>query len=147
MSSGVPPDPSYIVVKQLGLKLTILNDEVLPIYDAVTGEEVPKDVDDYVERVREELLDKAIAVAKDRKTYDDDTLALNFGAEMERCLAEREQKASVRVCFVWPCTALRCAGESARPRGRESPLGAGDCDCDCDCASSERLGGSEDVPN
>lgn len=95
LRSGVPPDPSAVIARQLGLKLVILGEE-LPIYDAVTGKKVPEEVDSYVERVREEVMDKAVEVTKEKSHYDDDILAMSFGVEVERALAEREKAAAVR---------------------------------------------------
>ncbi|CAA0821969.1 Lysine-specific histone demethylase 1 homolog 3 [Striga hermonthica] len=51
------PDPSSLICAQLGLELTVLNSEC-PLYDTVTGERVPADVDEELEAEYNGLLDE-----------------------------------------------------------------------------------------
>ncbi|GER57057.1 lysine-specific histone demethylase [Striga asiatica] len=50
------PDPSSLICAQLGLELTVLNSEC-PLYDTVTGEKVPADLDEELEAEYNGLLD------------------------------------------------------------------------------------------
>ena len=45
--------------RQLGLKLHVLDPTRLPLYDSLTGELIPEDMDSRVEHVRDTLLDAA----------------------------------------------------------------------------------------
>ena len=45
--------------RQLGLQLHTLDPTRLPLYDGITGELIPADMDSRVERVRDALLDAA----------------------------------------------------------------------------------------
>jgi monoamine oxidase len=51
------PDPSSLVCSQLGLELTVLNSDC-PLYDLVTGEKVPPDLDEAMESEYNTLLDE-----------------------------------------------------------------------------------------
>uniref|UniRef100_A0A5B7ARR0 SWIRM domain-containing protein n=1 Tax=Davidia involucrata TaxID=16924 RepID=A0A5B7ARR0_DAVIN len=53
------PDPSSLVCAQLGLKLTVLNSDC-PLYDIVTGQKVPADLDEDLEAEYNSLLDNMV---------------------------------------------------------------------------------------
>ncbi|KAJ6736349.1 LYSINE-SPECIFIC HISTONE DEMETHYLASE 1-like protein 3 [Salix viminalis] len=55
------PDPSSLICAQLGLELTVLNSDC-PLYDIVTGEKVPTDLDEELEAEYNSLLDDMILV-------------------------------------------------------------------------------------
>ncbi|XP_074279361.1 lysine-specific histone demethylase 1 homolog 3 [Silene latifolia] len=55
------PDPSSLICAQLGLDLTILNSDC-PLYDVVTGQKVPADVDESLEAEFNSLLDDMMVV-------------------------------------------------------------------------------------
>ncbi|XP_027329810.1 lysine-specific histone demethylase 1 homolog 3 isoform X2 [Abrus precatorius] len=55
------PDPSSLVCAQLGLELTVLNSDC-PLYDIVTGEKVPADMDEVLEAEYNSLLDDMVLV-------------------------------------------------------------------------------------
>ncbi|KAL3640949.1 hypothetical protein CASFOL_015917 [Castilleja foliolosa] len=50
------PDPSSLICAQLGLELTVLNSDC-PLYDTVTGQKVPADLDEKLEAEYNGLLD------------------------------------------------------------------------------------------
>ncbi|XVF36004.1 hypothetical protein REPUB_Repub19eG0020500 [Reevesia pubescens] len=56
VSTNRRPDPSSLVCAQLGLELTVLNSSC-PLYDIVTGQKVPADLDDALEAEYNALLD------------------------------------------------------------------------------------------
>jgi len=88
---GVRPDPSAVVAAQHNAPLHVLNDSFLPIYDAVTGEVYPPDVDAAVEVLRDALLD----AARDRVDSDgESTVAtVSLQLELDAQLAKREAAA------------------------------------------------------
>lgn len=53
------PDPSSLICAQLGLELTILNSDC-PLYDIVTAQKVPSDLDEALEAEYNSLLDDMI---------------------------------------------------------------------------------------
>lgn len=55
------PDPSSLICSQLGLKLTVLNSDC-PLYDIVTGQKVPTDLDETLEAEYNSLLDDMVLV-------------------------------------------------------------------------------------
>ncbi|XP_057533857.1 lysine-specific histone demethylase 1 homolog 3 [Amaranthus tricolor] len=55
------PDPSSLICGQLGLELTVLNSDC-PLYDIVTGQKVPLDVDEALEAEFNSLLDETVLV-------------------------------------------------------------------------------------
>ncbi|KAK9271142.1 hypothetical protein L1049_026731 [Liquidambar formosana] len=55
------PDPSSLVCAQLGLELTVLNSDC-PLYDVVTGQKVPADLDEALEAEYNGLLDDMVLV-------------------------------------------------------------------------------------
>ncbi|MED6208741.1 hypothetical protein PIB30_048112 [Stylosanthes scabra] len=50
------PDPSSLICSQLGLELTVLNSDC-PLYDIMTGQKVPADMDEALEAEYNSLLD------------------------------------------------------------------------------------------
>ncbi|XAR61683.1 Spermine oxidase [Bertholletia excelsa] len=55
------PDPSSLICAQLGLELTVLNSDC-PLYDIVTGQKVPADLDEALEAEYNTLLDDMLLV-------------------------------------------------------------------------------------
>lgn len=55
------PDPSSLICAQLGLELTVLNSDC-PLYDIVTGQKVPADLDEALEAEYNSLLDDMVLV-------------------------------------------------------------------------------------
>ncbi|XP_073126597.1 lysine-specific histone demethylase 1 homolog 3 [Henckelia pumila] len=53
------PDPSSLISAQLGLELTVLNSDC-PLYDIVTGQKVPADLDETLEAEYNSLLDDMV---------------------------------------------------------------------------------------
>ncbi|KAK1391655.1 lysine-specific histone demethylase 1-like [Heracleum sosnowskyi] len=56
VTAGRRPDPSTLICSQLGLELTVLDGEC-PLYDTVTGDKVPADLDEDLESEYNSLLD------------------------------------------------------------------------------------------
>lgn len=56
VSTDRRPDPSSLLCAQLGLELTVLN-SACPLYDTVSGQKVPTDLDDALEAEYNNLLD------------------------------------------------------------------------------------------
>ncbi|KAL2249804.1 UNVERIFIED_CONTAM: Lysine-specific histone demethylase 1 [Sesamum indicum] len=59
------PDPSSIICSQLGLELTVLNSDC-PLYDTVTGQKVPADLDEALEAEYNSLLDDMVMVVAEK---------------------------------------------------------------------------------
>ncbi|XVE56127.1 hypothetical protein DITRI_Ditri03aG0212800 [Diplodiscus trichospermus] len=59
VSTNRRPDPSSLVCAQLGLELTVLNSSC-PLFDIVTGQKVPVDLDDALEAEYNTLLDDMV---------------------------------------------------------------------------------------
>ncbi|XWS20999.1 hypothetical protein CRYUN_Cryun30bG0017100 [Craigia yunnanensis] len=59
VSTNRRPDPSSLVCAQLGLELTVLNSSC-PLYDIVSGQKVPADLDDSLEAEYNTLLDDMV---------------------------------------------------------------------------------------
>ncbi|XP_058098763.1 lysine-specific histone demethylase 1 homolog 3 [Magnolia sinica] len=55
------PDPSSLICGQLGLELTVLNSDC-PLYDIVTGQKVPADLDEALEAEYNSLLDDMVVL-------------------------------------------------------------------------------------
>eukprot|EP00256_Glycine_max_P055471 XP_014622662.1 lysine-specific histone demethylase 1 homolog 3 isoform X1 [Glycine max] len=55
------PDPSSLICAQLGLELTVLNSDC-PLYDIVTGQKVPADMDEALEAEYNSLIDDMVLV-------------------------------------------------------------------------------------
>ncbi|KAL0325831.1 UNVERIFIED_CONTAM: Lysine-specific histone demethylase 13 [Sesamum radiatum] len=59
------PDPSSLICSQLGLELTVLNSNC-PLYDTVTGQKVPADLDEALEAEYNSLLDDMVMVVAEK---------------------------------------------------------------------------------
>ncbi|KAK4768686.1 hypothetical protein SAY87_003827 [Trapa incisa] len=57
------PDPSSLICTQLGIELTVLNSDC-PLYDIVTGQKVPSDLDKALEAEYNSLIDHMVLVAQ-----------------------------------------------------------------------------------
>ncbi|XP_039069116.1 lysine-specific histone demethylase 1 homolog 3-like isoform X2 [Hibiscus syriacus] len=99
VSTNRRPDPSSLICAQLGLELTVLNSSC-PLYDIVSGEKVPADLDDALEAEYNSLLDDMVFLVgqKGQKAM---TMSLEDGLEyalkrhrMEEIGAEIEEKES-----------------------------------------------------
>ncbi|XP_068639643.1 lysine-specific histone demethylase 1 homolog 3-like [Aristolochia californica] len=55
------PDPSSLICAQLGLELTVLNSDC-PLYDTMTGQKVPPDLDEALEAEFNSLLDDMVVL-------------------------------------------------------------------------------------
>ncbi|KAK2978618.1 hypothetical protein RJ640_020928 [Escallonia rubra] len=58
-------DPSSLVCAQLGLELTVLNSDC-PLYDSVTGQKVPADLDEALEAEYNSLLDDMVLLVSQK---------------------------------------------------------------------------------
>ncbi|XP_039065654.1 LOW QUALITY PROTEIN: lysine-specific histone demethylase 1 homolog 3-like [Hibiscus syriacus] len=93
------PDPSSLICAQLGLELTVLNSSC-PLYDIVSGEKVPADLDKALEAEYNSLLDDMVFLVG-KKGQKAMTMSLEDGLEyalkrhrMEEIGAETEEKES-----------------------------------------------------
>lgn len=59
------PDPSSLICAQLGLELTVLNSDC-PLYDIMTGEKVPTDLDEALEAEYNSLLDDMLLLVEQK---------------------------------------------------------------------------------
>jgi monoamine oxidase len=73
------PDPSSLVCAQLGLELSVLNSDC-PLYDIVTGQKVPADMDEALEAEYNSLLDDMVLVVA-RKGEQAMKMSLEDGLE------------------------------------------------------------------
>ncbi|PIA57204.1 hypothetical protein AQUCO_00600141v1 [Aquilegia coerulea] len=73
------PDPSSLICSQLGLELTVLNSDC-PLYDIVTGQKVPSELDEALEAEFNALLDD-VAVLVSKKGELADKMSLEGGLE------------------------------------------------------------------
>ena len=97
---GLRADPSSLLCKQLGLKLHELKSDTLPIYDAEQCGLVDSELDSIVEKIRDELMDRAAAYLEDMPVEEQD--GASFGLLLERArgkwkeetIAKVEQRAS-----------------------------------------------------
>ncbi|KAJ4963766.1 hypothetical protein NE237_023705 [Protea cynaroides] len=85
------PDPSSLVCAQLGLELTVLNSDC-PLYDIVTGEKVPADLDEALETEYNSLLDDTLVLVAQKGE-----LAMRMSLEdgLEYALRRRRMAQSV----------------------------------------------------
>ncbi|GMI89768.1 LSD1-like 3 [Hibiscus trionum] len=99
VSTNRRPDPSSLICAQLGLELTVLNSSC-PLYDIVSGQKVPVDLDDALEAEYNSLLDDMVFLVgqKGQKAM---TMSLEDGLEyalkrhrMEEIGADIEEKES-----------------------------------------------------
>ncbi|XP_071712404.1 lysine-specific histone demethylase 1 homolog 3 [Rutidosis leptorrhynchoides] len=80
------PDPSSLICAQLGLELTVLNSDC-PLYDTVTGQKVPPELDEAVEVEYNGLLDDmqlVVAQKGDRATQMSLEEGLEYGLKIRR---------------------------------------------------------------
>ncbi|KAI3777472.1 hypothetical protein L1987_47272 [Smallanthus sonchifolius] len=80
------PDPSSLICAQLGLELTVLNSDC-PLYDTVTGQKVPSDLDEALEAEYNSLLDDmqlVVAQKGDRAMQMSLEEGLEYGLKMRR---------------------------------------------------------------
>ncbi|GMI78551.1 LSD1-like 3 [Hibiscus trionum] len=79
VSTNRRPDPSSLICAQLGLELTVLNSSC-PLYDIVSGQKVPADMDDALEAEYNSLLDDMVFLVgqKGQKAM---TMSLEDGLE------------------------------------------------------------------
>ncbi|KAK5839871.1 lysine-specific histone demethylase 1 homolog 3-like [Gossypium arboreum] len=79
VSTNRRPDPSSLICAQLGLELTVLNSSC-PLYDIVSGQKVPADLDDALEAEYNSLLDDMVFLfaQKGKKAM---TISLEDGLE------------------------------------------------------------------
>ncbi|CAI8606543.1 unnamed protein product [Vicia faba] len=73
------PDPSSLVCAQLGLELSMLNSDC-PLYDTVTGQKVPSEMDESLEAEYNSLLDDMVLVVA-RKGEQAMKMSLEDGLE------------------------------------------------------------------
>ena len=79
---GLRPDPSALLCAQLGVPLHVLQSDKLPLHDGVTGGVAPKELDDQVERLRDEMLDD-VADFLDEMSLEEQEKA-SFGGLLEK---------------------------------------------------------------
>ncbi|KAK9713904.1 hypothetical protein RND81_06G058100 [Saponaria officinalis] len=86
------PDPSSLICAQLGLELTILNSDC-PLYDVVTGQKVPPEIDESLEAEFNSLLDDMMLVVAQkgdnatRMSLED---GLEFGLKIRRAVLHQD---------------------------------------------------------
>ena len=86
------PDPSSLICAQLGLELTILNSDC-PLYDTVTAQKVPSDLDEALEAEYNSLLDDMILLVAQK---GDHAMKMSLEEGLEYAL-ERRRKARLGV--------------------------------------------------
>ncbi|KAJ3682068.1 hypothetical protein LUZ60_014641 [Juncus effusus] len=74
------PDPSSLICSQLGLDLTVLNSDC-PLYDLVSGELVPPDLDQALESEYNTLLDEMVLLVA-QEGENANNLSLEYGLEL-----------------------------------------------------------------
>ncbi|MBA0765291.1 hypothetical protein Gotri_014512, partial [Gossypium trilobum] len=79
VSTNRRPDPSSLICAQLGLELTVLNSSC-PLYDIVSGQKVPADLDDALEAEYNSLLDDMVFLVA-QKGQKAMTISLEDGLE------------------------------------------------------------------
>ncbi|EPS74237.1 hypothetical protein M569_00518, partial [Genlisea aurea] len=84
------PDPSSLICAQLGLELTVLNSEC-PLYDTMTGQKVPSDLDEAFEAEYNSLLDDMVMLATEK---GDHANKMSLGAGLEYGLQKRSMSHS-----------------------------------------------------
>ncbi|GAB2267722.1 hypothetical protein Dimus_002704 [Dionaea muscipula] len=78
-------DPSALVCAQLGLELTVLNSDC-PLYDVMTGEKVPADLDEALEAEFNSLLDDMVLLVAQK---GDHALEMSLEEGLEYALKRR----------------------------------------------------------
>lgn len=86
------PDPSSLVCAQLGLELTVLNSDC-PLYDIVTGQKVPADLDEALEAEYNSLLDDTLLLVAQK---GDHALRMSLEDGLEYALKMRRMARSGR---------------------------------------------------
>lgn len=79
---GLRADPSSLLCTQLGLKLHELRSETLPIYDVQHQRLVDSDLDTMVEKIRDEMLDRAAAYLENMPLEDQENAS--FGVLLDQ---------------------------------------------------------------
>lgn len=79
---GLRADPSSLLCTQLGLKTHELNSKILPIYDVEHQDLADPNLDSIVEKVRDEMMDRAAAYLEDMPVEEQGTVS--FGDLLER---------------------------------------------------------------
>ncbi|CAN1127186.1 Lysine-specific histone demethylase 1 homolog 3 [Linum perenne] len=109
------PDPSSLICAQLGLELTVLNSDC-PLYDIMTGEKVPTDLDEALEAEFNSLLDDMVPLISQKGE-----LALKMSLEdgleyalMKRRLAQPRtdmEGIELRTAADFSCVSTQCSAE------------------------------------
>ncbi|XP_057863527.2 lysine-specific histone demethylase 1 homolog 3 isoform X1 [Cryptomeria japonica] len=84
------PDPSALLCTQLGLELTVLNSEC-PLYDSVTGQKVPSNLDDALEMEYNSLLDDMVMLVAQN---GDTAMRMSLEEGLEYALKKRRSQRS-----------------------------------------------------
>lgn len=79
------PDPSSLVCAQLGLELTVLNSDC-PLYDIVTGQKVPPDLDESLEEEYNSLLDDTLVLVAQKGEH---AMRMSLEDGLEHALKKR----------------------------------------------------------
>ncbi|XP_057469849.1 lysine-specific histone demethylase 1 homolog 3-like [Actinidia eriantha] len=79
------PDPSSLVCAQLGLELTVLNSDC-PLYDIVSGQKVPADLDEALEAEYNSLLDDTLLLVAQK---GEQAMKMSLGDGLEYALRRR----------------------------------------------------------
>ncbi|GFY86098.1 LSD1-like 3 [Actinidia rufa] len=79
------PDPSSLVCAQLGLELTVLNSNC-PLYDIVSGQKVPADLDEALEAEYNSLLDDTLLLVAQK---GEQAMKMSLGDGLEYALRRR----------------------------------------------------------
>ncbi|CAN0906448.1 Lysine-specific histone demethylase 1 homolog 3 [Linum grandiflorum] len=113
------PDPSSLICAQLGLELTVLNSDC-PLYDIVTGEKVPTDLDEALEAEFNSLLDDMVPLISQKGE-----LALKMSLEdgleyalMKRRLAQARsdmEGIALQTAADFSCVSTQCSAEEGVP--------------------------------
>lgn len=86
------PDPSSLVCAQLGLELTVLNSDC-PLYDIVTGQKVPADLDEALEAEYNSLLDDMVLLVAQK---GEQAMKMSLEDGLEYALVKRRMTRSAR---------------------------------------------------
>ena len=92
---GLRADPSSLLCKQLGLKLHELKSDILPIYDVEQSSLVDTEIDSIVERIRDELMDRAAAYLEDMPIEEQD--GASFGVLLERAREKWKEETVTKI--------------------------------------------------
>ncbi|KAF9618912.1 hypothetical protein IFM89_002907 [Coptis chinensis] len=85
------PDPSSLVCSQLGLELTVLNSDC-PLYDTVTGQKVPLELDEALEAEYNSLLDDMVVLMEEQ---GDRATKMSLEDGLEYALKKRRMAQSI----------------------------------------------------